>query len=204
MPADADAVAALHADSWRRHYRGAYRDSYLDGDVFADRASVWTDRLNHPTPGQYTVVADADGAVLGFSHTILQHHPTWGALLENLHVRYDMLGRGVGGRLMAESAAVVLRSSPVTGIYLSVLKQNVAAQAFYRARGEPVSKRGWPDLFPGAGPLPRTASPGPIPPFSPAAEGAPTRRTGSKAKSGKLTASSQGPMLRSHSWTRIG
>jgi hypothetical protein len=27
--ADAVAVAALHADSWRRHYRGVYRDEYL-------------------------------------------------------------------------------------------------------------------------------------------------------------------------------
>jgi len=23
-PSDAEAIAALHADSWRRHYRGAY------------------------------------------------------------------------------------------------------------------------------------------------------------------------------------
>ena len=33
---DADFVAALHAESWRRHYRGAYLDSYLDGDVITD------------------------------------------------------------------------------------------------------------------------------------------------------------------------
>ena len=35
-PADADdaaAVAGLHADSWRRHYRGAFSDAFLDGDV---------------------------------------------------------------------------------------------------------------------------------------------------------------------------
>ncbi|MBV9411286.1 MAG: GNAT family N-acetyltransferase, partial [Acidimicrobiia bacterium] len=30
---DVEAIAALHADSWRRNYRGAYLDSYLDGDV---------------------------------------------------------------------------------------------------------------------------------------------------------------------------
>jgi GNAT superfamily N-acetyltransferase len=29
-PGDAQAVAGLHADSWRRHYRGAYADSFLD------------------------------------------------------------------------------------------------------------------------------------------------------------------------------
>jgi len=29
-----DAVAALHAESWRRNYRGAYSDDFLDGEVF--------------------------------------------------------------------------------------------------------------------------------------------------------------------------
>jgi hypothetical protein len=39
-PDDAEKVGMLHADSWRRHYRGAYADSFLDGDVVADRRSV--------------------------------------------------------------------------------------------------------------------------------------------------------------------
>ena len=38
--ADAMAVARLHAESWRVHYRGAYRDAYLDGDVVEDRIRV--------------------------------------------------------------------------------------------------------------------------------------------------------------------
>ena len=48
---DAQAVADLHARSWRRHYRGAYSDAFLDGDVIADRLAVWADRLREPTPG---------------------------------------------------------------------------------------------------------------------------------------------------------
>lgn len=47
-PDDAERVALLHADSWRRHYRGAYSDSFLDGDVVADRLSVWSVRLAGP------------------------------------------------------------------------------------------------------------------------------------------------------------
>jgi hypothetical protein len=38
--ADAMAVAMLHAESWRVHYRGAYRDEYLNGDVVEDRIRV--------------------------------------------------------------------------------------------------------------------------------------------------------------------
>ena len=40
-------VATLHAESWRRHYRGAYSDAYLDGDVVADRLEVWGERMAH-------------------------------------------------------------------------------------------------------------------------------------------------------------
>lgn len=151
---DADAVAGLHADSWRRNYRGAYRDSYLDGDVFNDRLSVWGDRLEHRHPQAHTIVADDDGTVVGFSHTILRHHPTWGALLENLHVRHDMAGRGIGSRLMAEAAAVVLDAPPVTAIHLTVLAQNVAAQKFYRARGGTWVEERTAGPFPGGGTAP--------------------------------------------------
>jgi len=35
---DSEAIAALHADSWRRHYRGAYSDAFLDGDVAGAQA----------------------------------------------------------------------------------------------------------------------------------------------------------------------
>lgn len=52
-PSDAEAVAALHADSWRRHYRGAYSDAFLDGDVISDRFVVcfsWVTQLHGCVP----------------------------------------------------------------------------------------------------------------------------------------------------------
>ncbi|MDG4789327.1 hypothetical protein O7626_25955 [Micromonospora sp. WMMD1102] len=58
---DAEGVAALHADSWRRHYRGAYTDAFLDGDVFADRLAVWSARLADPAPQAVTVLAEVPG-----------------------------------------------------------------------------------------------------------------------------------------------
>jgi len=48
-PADADRVAGLHVASWRRHYRGAYADSFLDSDVVDDRRALWSGRLADPT-----------------------------------------------------------------------------------------------------------------------------------------------------------
>lgn len=132
---DVDAIAALHADSWRRNYRGAYLDEFLDGDVFADRLAVWTERLTQLGSNTHTIVAELDGTVVGFAHTILDRDPTLGALLENLHVTHELKRHGVGTRLTAESARAVIQRRPSTGLYLTVLEQNAAAQAFYEARG---------------------------------------------------------------------
>jgi hypothetical protein len=79
-PGDAAAVAKLHAESWRRHYRGAYSDAFLDGDVFADRLAVWTKRLREPDPRRCAILAE-DDALVGFANTVFDDDPRWGALL---------------------------------------------------------------------------------------------------------------------------
>jgi ribosomal protein S18 acetylase RimI-like enzyme len=148
---DVDAIALLHADSWRRNYRGAYLDSFLDGEVLADRLAVWTDRLTQPWSNQYTIVAELDGAVVGFAHTILDNDPTWGALLENLHVAHNLKRQGSGTRLMSETAGVLLERRPSMGLYLWVLEQNTTAQGFYDARGGTIVERAVRGPFPGGG-----------------------------------------------------
>jgi ribosomal protein S18 acetylase RimI-like enzyme len=133
-PADAEAVANLHADSWRLHYRGAYSDAFLDGDVVADRLAVWTDRLRQPAPPRCTILAE-DGSLVGFANTVFDDDPTWGALLDNLHVADGHKRRGIGSRLLASTAEALIGRPEKTGLYLWVLEQNVDAQAFYEARG---------------------------------------------------------------------
>ena len=137
--ADADAIAALHAESWRRHYRGAFSDAFLDGDVDADRVAVWRARLRAPDPARHTILAEDATGLIGFAHTVFDHHPRWGALLDNLHIVHRSKRRGVGSQLMAATAQTVIERR--TGLYLWVLEQNVAAQAFYTARsGRPVER----------------------------------------------------------------
>jgi ribosomal protein S18 acetylase RimI-like enzyme len=133
-PADAEAVAALHADSWRRHYRSAYSDEFLDGDVAADRLAVWTARLRNPDPRRCTILAE-DGGLLGFANTFFDDDPTWGALLDNLHVADGQKRLGIGSRLLALTAKALLERPEPTGLYLWVLEQNREAQAFYEACG---------------------------------------------------------------------
>ena len=130
---DADAIAALHADSWRRHYRGAYSDAFLDGDVDTDRVAVWTERLQTPDPRRYTVLATKDGTLVGFANTEFDDDPTWGSLLDNLHVTHDSTRRGIGSHLLALTAQAVIERG--TGLYLWVLEQNTDARSFYEAHG---------------------------------------------------------------------
>lgn len=131
---DAASIAALHAESWRRHYRGAYADRYLDSDLYTDRLNVWTDRLGQPQD-TITLVAEAQGQLLGFVHVRLNEDPVWGNLVDNLHVTSPQHRRGIGTHLLGRAARMVDERRPGSGIYLWVLEQNAAAQAFYLARG---------------------------------------------------------------------
>jgi len=134
-PDDAQAIAALHADSWQRHYRGAFSDAFLDHDAAGYLLPLWTARLATPDPRARTILAERDGAVAGFAHTFLGHDAARGAFLDNLHVTYGLKRQGIGTRLLALTAQAVLDWSAASGLYLWVLEQNSDARAFYAARG---------------------------------------------------------------------
>ena len=151
---DAEQIAHLHADSWRRHYRGAYSDAYLDGDVFEDRRQLWLERFQRPDDESFTIVAELDREVVGVAHTCLDRDPEWGALLDNLHVRFELKRQGVGRALVTETAAVLWQRRPSSGLYLWVLEQNTAAQAFYSAMGGVVVEDRLGGPFPGGGRAP--------------------------------------------------
>lgn len=131
---DAEGVALLHADSWRRHYRGAYADTFLDGDVAADRRAEWLARLHAPAAAE-TILAEHGDRLVGFIHVIFDADPRWGNFIDNLHVADHQRGTGVGTRLLAAAARAVVDHAASRAMYLWVLEQNVAAQRFYLSRG---------------------------------------------------------------------
>ncbi|MEV0791241.1 GNAT family N-acetyltransferase [Kribbella sp. NPDC050459] len=126
---DAAAVAELHGDSWRRHYRGAYADAFLDDESPEYLGAMWARRLA-AREGTRTTVAEDDGQLIGLAHVVFDADPKYGALVDNLHVRAPLKRQGIGTRLLALTAEHVRD----TGIFLWVLEQNTAAQAFYEAR----------------------------------------------------------------------
>lgn len=134
-PSDAKAIAALHADSWQRHYRIAYSDHFLDDEAEQYLLDLWTGRFAEGSLARHTVLAEQGDRLIGLAHSVLDDHPEWGALLDNLHVVYDRKRNGVGTRLLSRAAQRVLAERPGQGLYLWVLEKNVNARAFYAARG---------------------------------------------------------------------
>lgn len=133
--ADATQIAALHAASWRHAYRGALTDEYLSGPIDADQLSLWSRRLEKPGATQFVVVAEHESRLCGFACAFANHHPEWGARLNNIHVALDRQRRGVGRELMSAVIRWWAAIEPATSLYLWVLQNNEAAQRFYRAFG---------------------------------------------------------------------
>jgi ribosomal protein S18 acetylase RimI-like enzyme len=131
---DARTVAQLHADSWRRFYRGAYADAFLDGDVVADRLAVWSRRLAEPGH-RLTILAEDDTEVAGFVHIEFDIDDQWGSLIDNLHVRHDRRRNGLGKALVRAAAQGAVERARHRAVHLWVLAQNDAAQRFYQALG---------------------------------------------------------------------
>jgi len=132
---DAEAIANLHADSWRIAYRGMFRDAYLDGDVYGDRRSLWRQRLSNPGLGQLILVAEAAREIDGFICAYGCEDSRFGTLIDNLHVRLDRQRQGIGRQLLREVVQWSLKEYPDIGVYLNVLEANQPARKFYESLG---------------------------------------------------------------------
>jgi GNAT superfamily N-acetyltransferase len=133
--ADRLAIADLHAESWRRTYRGAYRDAFLDGPVFDDRRAVWEKRLSEPAANQFVVVAEEESRIVGFACAYGRDDEQWGTLLDNIHVRPGLHGNGIGRGLVADVVHWCLEHHPDCGLWLWVVGQNRRARRFYERLG---------------------------------------------------------------------
>jgi len=132
---DSPSVAALHAENWRRTYRGNYRDEYLDGDVFSDRQRVWDSRLGQPAANQYVCVAVQAARLVGFVCTFGSHDRDWGSLIDNLHVRTDAQRLGIGSTLMRQAGIWLHSQFPNQRAHLFVWEHNPARVLYERLGG---------------------------------------------------------------------
>jgi GNAT superfamily N-acetyltransferase len=135
QPSDAEAIAQLHARSWRENYRGAFLDAFLDGDLPGERLGVWRERLDRPAGNQLVVVAVAGASLLGFVCVYGAHDPQWGSLVDNLHVGHAAKRNGIGSVLMRRAGAWLADRYTEQAVYLWVLEGNAPARRFYERVG---------------------------------------------------------------------
>lgn len=128
-------IAALHALSWQRHYRGILPDDYLDQKAPAERLEVWTERFTKENPLLHVITLKKDDQLVGFSGVFLDHDLTFGAYIDNLHVLSEHQGHGLGRQLMVETAQWVHAQRSNSPIYLYVFDENREAIAFYERIG---------------------------------------------------------------------
>src|ERR1044071_7204849 len=103
-PATADdtaSIANLHAASWIIAYRGLLSDEYLDNDLAGERIAYWSRKVPSLSEREFIIMATDDhDRAAGF--IAVMDHPDAGysALVDNLHVRPDLKGKGIGKSLM--------------------------------------------------------------------------------------------------------
>lgn len=132
-------IALLHAQSWRNSYRGMLSDQFLDREVVENRLEVWKRRLDCPREGQFVLVAEENHTIDGFICVFLDYHDKWGALLDNLHVRLEKQGRGLGKELMYRTGCWMQENDSQSGLYLWVFASNTPARRFYERLGGQVA-----------------------------------------------------------------
>ncbi|GAA1223498.1 GNAT family N-acetyltransferase [Kitasatospora nipponensis] len=144
--ADAAAVAALHAMSWRSAYAGIVPAEILGDGLAEERSELWSIRLGadygEPTNTPQLLVAEnAEGELIGFGYLVPQ--PDGRVLLDNLHVRPGHTGAGTGAALLRASRARVAEVYGGAELYLEVLAANHRAIAFYERAGGVRTRRGY-------------------------------------------------------------
>ena len=134
-PADAEAIARVHYESWQTTYAGILPLDVIASHVGRRNAGAWRERLEAPAPGSATWLAEREGEVVGFASCGDARHrlETLEAEIYALYVLQRHQRRGVGRELVRACAHHFVRNGHF-GFYLWVLKAN-RARMFYDAMG---------------------------------------------------------------------
>jgi ribosomal protein S18 acetylase RimI-like enzyme len=131
---DADAIERVRTDTWRVAYRGLMPDSLLDGLGYdATRRRVLMSAL---PAHQFALVAEADGAVVGFCLGGRSRTPDdpFGGEVYAIYVLPQHHGRGIG-RALLQVAARELVDRGFTSMIIWVLRENAPSRRFYERMG---------------------------------------------------------------------
>lgn len=137
-PEDALGIATVHVRSWQETYRGALPQPFLDALDPAAREPSWRRILTAGRPRSATLVAEEDGAVLGFADTCPSRDPDLDPAdsgeVTSIYLLPRIWGHGYGRGLMS-AALDTLSAVGFRQAGLWVLDRNVRAIRFYAAGG---------------------------------------------------------------------
>lgn len=132
--ADADAIAQVHVTSWNESYHGLLPDELIESRTLDARRRQWHGLLGRDD--RVTMLADAEGDTLGFASALVLEPPVDGfcAYLQTLYLLSSAKRQGVGSALLG-AVATSLSQRKCRKLALRVVRENLAARAFYERLG---------------------------------------------------------------------
>lgn len=131
---DADAIARVHLESWRRSYRDLLPDSFLASLRHERLVTNWWHRLTTDEVDECVRVIDVGGQVGGFITFGPQHgDASWLGHSGEVYMLYlapELMGRGYGSALLRRAFEELSRCR-CHWVVVWVLAKNLPARRFY-------------------------------------------------------------------------
>ncbi|MGK0365366.1 MAG: GNAT superfamily N-acetyltransferase [Saprospiraceae bacterium] len=131
---DATNIAALHTLSWQTTYINVFSEDYLEKEIAQERLEYWQNKIEN-VDNQWILLAEKGDDLIGFVCMIGSEDENYGSLIDNLHVRPDLKGQGLGKQLLQKGIEWAQENFPEGGQYLWVYKVNHSAIGFYEKMG---------------------------------------------------------------------
>ncbi len=141
-PADAEAVAQVHVDTWRDTYPGLVPDTYLVKRLdVTERMRFWRKAIRNPPADEHLQVAVLDKVVGFVSYGPCRHSDAKGeGEIYGLYVLPEAQGLGLG-RALVDAAARRFAGEGRGEMVVEALREN-PARHFYQAVGAQISGQG--------------------------------------------------------------
>jgi ribosomal protein S18 acetylase RimI-like enzyme len=136
---DLQAIAAIHAESWKDSYPDVLPAEFLAGQIDRDFKRHWNE--TQIQNGDIVLVAEED-ALVGFIAVWCRPIP----FIDNLHVRPCQRSKKIGSALMKAVAKELMRKGYHTA-YLWVFESNEKAIRFYEGLGGSQKERAMKTIF---------------------------------------------------------
>jgi ribosomal protein S18 acetylase RimI-like enzyme len=136
--ADAGAMAQVYVRSWRSSYPGIVPRSVLAALSVPHEATYWREALRRPPAGRSALVAERAGRIVGFATCGPSREGEDRDGLGEVYTIYllaEMQRHGIGRRLMAEAAAVMMADG-LQRACVWVLRDNPARRFYERLHGQ--------------------------------------------------------------------